>query len=185
MAVLRSEGQRMLLHVTGSLKAIAAAIGCKSPQSVHEWRTGRKSPGTEARAQMFAAFGIPPRAWETRPGGDSTSALVTTASGGSPALAADDMPATTLEHCMQLLLVIWRERQRPDLLASERIKLTDAETRVLHLRDRLESKAELSEDRFVREHPAWLRLRRALVSALLAHPAAAKAVADALADLGM
>lgn len=181
--VMRSEGQRMLLHVTGSLKAIADAAGCKSPQSVYDWRTGRKAPGPEARAKMFAAFGIPVRTWSMRPGGESSTS---TALAVDDASTSTDAPVpTTLEHCMQLLRVISLERRQPDLLASERVKLAQAEAQILALRHRLECEAQLSEDRFVREHPAWARMKRVLVKALVAHPAAAQAVADALADLAM
>lgn len=173
--VLRSEGQRMLLHVSGSLLAIAKAIGVKSPQTVLYWRNGRSIPSPEVRAQMQVALGIPIQAWTSRPAGDRAE---------SPELSpSDDLPQTSLEECLELLQVIRRDRHQPNLLPGERTKLVDAEARILKLRADLEMRAELSEDRYVREHPGWLRVRNEISRVLLAYPEAARAVAEALERL--
>lgn len=199
--IVRSEGQRMLLHVTGSLAAIAHEVGAKSPQSVLDWRNGHRQPNPAAKARMDAVFGIPRRAW---------SLLPSTVTNGAADLAADPAnlatnatnptesttqlvaaaaeptgpPPTTLEDCLQLLAVIRRDRNQPGLMAGERVKLADTEARILALRHRLEREAELSEDRLVREHPAWQRLKRLVVRALAKHPAAAKDVLAAMAAAG-
>jgi hypothetical protein len=178
---VRTEGQRMLLHVTGSLQAIAHEVGIKSPQTIHCWKTGAKVPSPHARAQLWAAFGIPVQAWTLKPG-----ALLTRPgqlAGEDVALAPTPAPetgSTTLDDCMALLAVVQRERSQPGLVASERVKLADAEARILALRSRLEQAAELSELRYVTEHPSWLRLKRTIVKALEPHPVAARAVMDAL-----
>lgn len=168
--MLRSEGQRMLLHVSGSLLAIGKAVGVKSPQTVLKWRNGASVPGPEVRAQMQVALGIPIQAWLRRPA----------------EVQADEpqvdevLPQSSLDECMELLVVIRRDRNQPNLLPGERSKLVDAEARILKLRSDLELRAELSEDRYVREHPAWLRIRNELARALVPFPDAARAVADAL-----
>jgi transcriptional regulator with XRE-family HTH domain len=172
--VLRSEGQRMLLHVSGSLLAIAKAIGVKSPQTVLYWRNGRSIPSPEVRAQMQVALGIPIQAWSTRPKGGPDDAV-------APEL--DELPQTSLAECLELLQVIRRDRHQPNLLPGERTKLVDAEARILKLRADLEMRAELSEDRYVREHPGWLRVRNEISRVLIAYPEAARAVADALERL--
>jgi hypothetical protein len=81
--------------------------------------------------------------------------------------------------------VLRRDRNRADLLPSERVKLSDSEARILALRGRLEAAAELSERRYIAGHPAWVKVKRAILAALEPHPAAASAVADAIArELG-
>jgi len=179
--VVRSEGQRMLLCVTGSLRAIAAELGCKSTKSILDWRTGEKPPGANARARMWTAFGIPVRAWSVQPGGsldEPRSTPLELAQAASPVGAP-----STLEDCLALLNVIRRDRSQQGLMPSERVKLADAEARILGLRARLEQAAEFAESRYVHEHPSWIRLRRAILHALEPHPAAAKAVVEALASL--
>ena len=89
---------------------------------------------------------------------------------------------TTLDACLAVLDDIRNARAVPGLLASERIKLADSETRLLSLRARLERDAERTEDRVVREHPEWLRLKRVIINTLRAHPAALKDLAAALDD---
>lgn len=174
---IRSEGQRMLLHVTGSLAAIAREISPKtSPQSVLEWRNGQRTPSATVRPLVYAALGIPPDAWDKRPA-------------GSPEPEPEPDPGahrgTTLDDCLTLLALIKRDRNKPDLLPGERVKLVNAEAQVLKLRADLEARAELSEDRYVREHPAWLRARNVISAALKDHPEAARAVATALERMAL
>jgi transcriptional regulator with XRE-family HTH domain len=172
--VLRSEGQRMLLHVSGSLLAIAKAVGVKSPQTVLHWRNGRSIPSPELRAQMQVTLGIPIQAWTKRPAGEQQQ---------QADAASEELPQTSLHECLELLTVIRRDRNQPNLLPGERSKLIDAEARILKLRSDLEQRAELAEDRYVREHPAFLRVRNEIARVLLAFPEAARAVADALERL--
>jgi len=183
--VVRSQGQAMLLQVTGSLAAIGLELSATA-QSVHEWRIGRKKPSPAAATRIETAFGIPRRAWNVAPGADaalhSAAVAVTDVAAWE---GVDEPPASTLEHCRQLLSTIRRERMQAGLLSSERVKLASAEAQILALQARLEQAAELSEDRYVREHPAYQRLRAALIAALVPHPAAAQAVAAALAKLDL
>jgi hypothetical protein len=202
---IKTEGQRLLLAVPGTIQSQATAYGTKNLVSIYEWRDGRKLPSAAARARMQSAFGIPPEAWDWPPATLASvvanAALVsrgngTPAPGAKPArptLPADPPPAaapdgprpSSLEHTYALLDSIRRQREAPGLTAGERNKITQNETHVLALRARLESAAELSEDRYVREHPAWIKLRTALIATLLPHPKAAQAVADMLSKLGM
>jgi hypothetical protein len=84
---------------------------------------------------------------------------------------------------MQLLGVIQRARRDPELLPGEFVKLTASEAKILTLRHQLEREADLLEDRIVREHAGWKRCSRELARVLAEHPAAARAVADALQRL--
>jgi transcriptional regulator with XRE-family HTH domain len=164
----------MLLHVSGSLMAIAKAIGVKSPQTVLKWRNGVATPHPEVRAQMQIVLGIPIQAWTHRPAEQQQ---------GDEEQRDEQPPQSSLDECLDLLHVIRRDRSQPNLLPGERSKLVDAEARILKLRSDLELRAELSEDRYVREHPAWLRIRNELARALVPFPDAARAVADALERL--
>lgn len=164
----------MLLGVKGSLSAIARAVGAKSMQSPLDWRNGVKVPTSAMRAQLYAVYKIAPESWGQMPhttGHAEPPVAIVAANGSTP---------SNLEDCMSMLIAIRRQRDRPGLLAAESTKLVDTEVKVMALRARLEREKELLEDRIVREHPEWLRLRRVLVRILSAHPAAAKAVLEEL-----
>lgn len=181
---IRTEGQRLLLNMRGSLAELAAALGDGvSRQSVLDWRNGESMPGYASRARMETALQIPVETWAQRPHPEYEIPDMPYA----PPDAPDEPPAggTSLQDCMRLLATVRAETTRQGLLPSERIKLVDAEAKLLKLRVELESHAELSEDRYVREHPAWLRARNAIADALRPHPAAATAVAEALERLGL
>lgn len=174
---IRSEGQRMLLQVTGSLQAIAREISptC-SAQSVNEWRHGQRKPSAAFRPLIFAAFGIPVDAWVKRPLTESVPL---------DAESDDEPSGTTLDDVQRLIAQVRKDRKMPNMLPSERVKLVSAEAGLLKLKADLEARAELSEDRYVREHPAWLRARNVISATLKQYPEAARAVADALERLGL
>lgn len=197
LPVIRSEGQARFLQVTGSLRAIAEQLGVRSPQSVADWRIGRRQPTPGARAKIEALYNIPKHAWHVLPGsrldGDPAGAPVIplvpggfvgapapdAGSGPDPDLIAAPSPSS-LEDCLALLAVLRKDRQREGLLPADRIRLTDAEGRILSLRARLEQANELAEDRYVRDHPAFRRFCNLVIEALEPHPAAAKAVQEAI-----
>lgn len=63
-------------------------------------------------------------------------------------------PASTLEECKALLSDLRAYRSQPGLLPRDQLRYADCEARILALRARLERDVELSEERYVREHPA-------------------------------
>lgn len=178
---MRSEGQRMLCHVIGPLDAIAAECEAKSKQSVLDWRNGTARPSHAARARMWAAFGIPVAAWDTPP---HALPVVPDAPAGE-AFDPDAPAASTLDECRALIAVVKRDRMRPNIGTGERVRLSAAEAQLLKLRAELELRHELSEDRYVREHPAWLRAKREIARVLVQYPEAARAVAEALSKLNV
>lgn len=182
---MRTEGQRLLRLVPGSLSEIAAAVRCKSKQSVLDWRNGRQVPGSRMRATLWAVYRIPPETWGRMPQASNGKNGSSSATGLRAPAKASGVAPSTLQDCLALLEVIRTARNQADLLPAERVKLADTEARILALRHRLEKEAELLEDRIVREHPTWQRLKRVLGKVLAAHPAAAKAVGDALQEMGM
>jgi transcriptional regulator with XRE-family HTH domain len=179
-AVVRSEGQRLLIAVSGTLAHIASVTGV-SPQAVSEWRLGKKSPSPSARGKLDEAFKIPRGAWSQLPEG-----MVPPESDDEPARAPSPGAApSTLADCLRLLGRIQAALKRPNLLTSDLVRLTDTESKLLALRHRLEREADLMEDRLVREHPAWMRVKRELVRVLARHPAAMRDVAEVLGSLDM
>lgn len=166
------------MAVPGSLGDIAAACRVRSRTNINDWRNGIKVPDTESRAQLFGAYGIPAMSWSQPPGGNASSARTP-----PPDISNAGPPPTTLDSCLQLLAKIRAESDK-DLLPSERVKLADTEARILALRHKLEVQAELTEDRIIREHPQWQRVKRAILTALAPFPQASKAVCDALANVG-
>jgi hypothetical protein len=126
---------------------------------------------------MQAVLGIPLEAWNRLPATHEQQV--------ANALIEPQPALGTLAECMELLAVIRRDRSAPNLLPGERSKLIDAEARILKLRSDLEQRAELSEDRYVRDHPAWLRARNEIARVLVPHPAAARAVVEALERIGL
>lgn len=178
----RSEGHRLLMCVPASLTSIAA-VANTSKQAVSFWRTGRKVPGAAARAALEAAYGIPAASWGDQPtAGPASSSTPSTAPEEAATRSATSSP-TTMEGVEALLKVIRHDRGRPGLLAGERVKLADAETRLLALRHRLEKEAELLEDRIVKQHPMWSRIKSAIADTLVRWPEAARAVAAVLRDI--
>lgn len=177
--IVRNEGQRLLLQVTGSLAQIAKTVDV-SKAAVLGWRQGKKVPNSSMRRRLAGAFAIPVAAWSSTPS-DGEKAAATP----PPIPPMPKNPLGTLEHCLALLWKIQTARDSPDLSPSERVKLADTEARILSLRHRLELKSDMLEDRIVRDHPRWQALKRAIARALVPYPVAAKAVADEIRRLQM
>lgn len=193
---VRSEGQRQLISLGLSLATLTRALGGMVTRgAIHGWRAGTRSPGPRMRAALASAYGIPPVAWTQLPlasppdqgaarsPSSSTSTSSTSTSPPEPVDLTDHATRSTLEHASALLRQIQRDRAHADLLPSDRVRLADSEAKALSLRARLERDQLWFEDRIVREHPAWLKVRREIVRVLVEYPDAARAVAEALARL--
>jgi transcriptional regulator with XRE-family HTH domain len=194
-----TEGQRLLQAICAdrglTYAAIAEATEANGPVQPMMWLRGETRPNAAARARIFGAFGIPPRAWDVPPG---ASFELAKGEPPPPQLHAAPLPPpaappaprergprpTTLEACLSVIDTLEDAAAMPNLIASERIKLAESLGRMLALRARLETQAERAEDRIVREHPEWQRLKRVIVRTLAAHPAALKDLTAALGALG-
>lgn len=176
LSIMRSEGQRLLSTIPGTLEEIARSIGGASRQTILNWRTGSAVPSPSMRRRLFTAFSIPPAAWSIAPGSSTVSL--------PPESLLTSTP-NTLDDCLTLHSLIRRARNQPGLLPSEMVKLADTEARVLALRHRLEKEAELLEDRIVREHPKWQAIKRGLARVIAGCPRCAKAITDELQRLDM
>lgn len=163
-----------MCEIPRSATEISAALRLKSAQSISDWRLGRAIPSPNIRTRIHTTYGIPPRAWGM-PAGAPSAAIV----------ASNDTAPELMAHCVELLSALRADRREPGIGAAVRLRIAATEARLLQIRQQFEAKAELAEDRYVREHPAWRRARALVVDALRDHPAAAKAVVRALERAGV
>jgi transcriptional regulator with XRE-family HTH domain len=177
--IVRSEGQRLLLEVGGTLEEIANVTGCKSRSTVLNWKSGNKTPSAAQRSKLFGAFAIPTASWGLLPGTPPEKP------NGKASAPISAKAPTTLADCLALQHVIRQARNQEGLLPGERVKLADTEAKILALRHRLERENDLLEDRLVRDHPKWQAVKRAIAKALAAHPVAARSVIEELTRLQM
>lgn len=87
---------------------------------------------------------------------------------------------STLDMVRHSLACLQHDLMHRGYTASGRSKARADETRTLALIAKLESTEELKQDRYVREHPEWKRLRDCILRALETHPDAAKEVMNAI-----
>lgn len=172
--VIRSEAQRQLIDLPQTDREIAAGVGVSNIGRVQSWREGGRTPGPVVRTKLNQLYGIRPRTWYERPH----------APGANTAPEPGSVP-DTLAHCLELLAAVRQERRNEETLPAQRVKLAAAEARILEMRHKLEMQAQLSEDRYVREHPAFKRHIALIVDALREHPLAARAVMHALEREGI
>lgn len=171
----KTEGQRLLRAEPGSLASIAKAVGC-GRTIASAWRNGEKLPSDALRRRLRDVYGIPERAWDVVPGGLDAP---------PPRAEEDDEveDLDTLALAVADLREVRRELRRGDLTQAQRAKLRDSSQKLLALKYRLERDRELVEDRVVRGHPAWARIKDVMAAALEPYPDAAVAVAEALEEV--
>lgn len=168
-----SEGQRLLITRPESLSDIAKRVGC-SKALVGYWRAGERLPNHEHRLALASVYAVPAESWDRAPG--------TTA----PEQVEDDASdRSTLEAVDGQIVALYRLQRTGGLSAPARLKLADTLGKLLALKARLERDRELLEDRVVRDHPLWKRMRETLVEVLRPYPDAARAAAVALQQLGI
>ncbi|HYG66583.1 MAG TPA: hypothetical protein VD838_02955 [Anaeromyxobacteraceae bacterium] len=201
-----TEGQRLLCTVPGRLADLSAAVGVGMP-TICQWRRADRVPGTEHRRRLFDAFGIPVEAWDSLPIGaavfptedepedepedDAEADDLEDEDEPEPVpeprrrrnRAADEPPDETrsaLDDYNVLLGQLRKQLAKSNLPSRERIQVTDAMTRALAHKERLERSREMIEARTIKEHPKWRELKAAIIGALLEHPAAARDVEAAI-----
>lgn len=170
----KSEGQRLLLAINASHNEVAASVGT-SKQLVSYWRRGEKVPGKKFRAKLEDLYGIPPSAWERVPYAGGTPPA---APPPARASVADDLDE--IDHLRDLLRDLRRLRRDTGLTATARARVASEESKTIGRLEALRARRELLEDRVVREHPAWHRLRDAILRALEPFPEASQAVIAAI-----
>jgi transcriptional regulator with XRE-family HTH domain len=197
---LQNEGQRLLVLSGLSLHNLAKACEVTSA-AVVKWRKGTGLPRPMQRAKLFELYEIPIDSW-LQPPNSQSDAIVYNASGATPEIDRPDRErytgkeaveippypdaphedATTLEHMKHLLACIRHDKEHLKLTQAATSKLRADEQRALTLIARLEAQAEMQEDRFVRSHPEWKRLRDIILRALKPYPDASRAVLEAIEE---
>lgn len=185
--VVRSEGQRLLLAVDATLDEIQNACGASRP-SVVDWRFGRATPNTSSRAALWNAYEIPAPSWNQlpvgmRPANGHTAPAITPAP--APPTNGHTGPPSSIDETAALLGQIRRQLEATDILPSDRARITDTYTKTLALQHRLQREVDMTEDRIIREHPTWQRIRAELARVLARYPAIADEVCAALDRLGV
>lgn len=175
-----TEGQRLLLAVPDSLSVVAGKVGCSKALAGY-WRQGAKVPSPTMRAKLEAAYGIAPAAWELAPGAAPPEPATAAGDEEEPELEAVGTDTLALTNAQ--LAEIRRALRNKGLSEAARSKKEDTYAKLLALKARLEREQELVEDRIVREHPMWRRIRERIVEAVRPYPDAAKAIVSALEEL--
>ena len=178
-AAPKTEGQRLLAQVSGSLSEIAARVGCSSKQSIANWRTGVRTPDAPMREALHREFGIPPESWAIRPAAEGRP------SSSSPPRPAAGAKGKTLDEVCAHIEFLREQMERKGQFPADQAKWAREYSSALALKFRLERANELLEDAIVRQHPMWRRIKSALLKALERHPAAARDVVEALSTAGI
>ena len=207
VADTRTRGQVLLSAVKGTVREVADKAGV-GRSAISDWRTGKKVPGDDARAQLEQTLGIPRHAWDEREGaGPAKPPKAEPKSRGSQALGGDvlrgrvaraqpradvladlevgdELPPTLAMVDEQITLLRDRQQDHENpLTASEAIRLVDALGKLMTQRARLEEAAINLEERLV-AHPTWVRLKKLLRQILTPYPEAMAQLEEALTAWG-
>jgi len=172
-----TEGRRLLRELEGSNAGIAEKLGC-SKALVGHWRLGTRLPSDAHKEKMELLFGIPRRSWDVKPNAKlhtSTPSTVVLTRATSEEGGDDTMRITTGQ--INTILMTLKGDELTDSAAA---KMRDTLQKLLALRARMERDRDLLEDKVVREHPEWVRIKAVIVAALKPYPEAAKAIAEVL-----
>lgn len=181
-----TEGQRQLRDLGATTRAIAKRAGV-SVGLAAQWRTGEKLPPEAKRKKLESLFGIPAKSWDRRPESEAPTAAAEETSSSTAAAAAVVLPpdgSDTLELTNLALASIRATLARGNLSEAASARTQDSLTKLLSLRARLERDQELLDDRIVRDHPQWARIKEAIRNAVEPFPDAARAIHEALEKLG-
>lgn len=195
-----NNGQRELALTGAKIGEIAHVAGVSLP-TASRWRHGKKLPAHAKRIALKRAFGIALDAWEKDDGTEisppksrrtakeiaaeeeidhARTAMIERAN--FPPYPPAPTSASPIESARYSLACIRHDlTHQHDLSIPSRSKLRADEARAVTLLARLERDAELTEARFVREHPEFRAHCKRVLEALRPFPAAAKAVLAALA----
>jgi transcriptional regulator with XRE-family HTH domain len=172
-----------LRRLGGGPGAIAERIHVDR-KTARQWLSGERRPSYSARQSILEAYGIAIEAW-----GQVTATREIARPAPAPAYEPDedelddDEDPSPLAQCERMLEAIKRDLRSPSLRMSERLRLRAEQGRTISMLARLQRDGEMLEDRIVREHPSWRRIRAALLDALSPHPDALASVVEALRKL--
>ncbi|MCP3886471.1 MAG: hypothetical protein GY700_13575 [Propionibacteriaceae bacterium] len=177
-----TEGRRLLKEVEEVDQAIADKMEL-GKAIVGHWRNGRRLPSEINRHKLELLYGIPPRSWDVSPGTDLTDGEIPPTNTRivnsiNARTRGDDNDALVM--AMEQIDEIKIDLGNVNLTDAAKAKLRDTLTKLIALKVRIERDRDLLEDRVVREHPEWLKLKSRILEALKPHPEVAKAVAESI-----
>lgn len=178
-----NEGARALAATNETLAVIARA--CKvSRSAVSRWKRGLSVPVDDARKRLHKAFDIAPDAWGEARSHGTPSHKKSAKKRGSPSAAdypeppADDV--SIVDHVRYSLKCLRHELRFGELTPSSQAKLRSDEARTLGLIAKLQREEELSQDRYVKNHPAFREHCDRILAVLKPYPKASRAVVEAM-----
>lgn len=184
---------------------IRIVTGC-TKREAEEWLSGGAIPPYETRALLAFKLDVPPDVWgdgkriaaylkahglganpaepETAPP-HAREAAPEPEPGTSPATPPEPTPeprpagSSSIEGVDALIAEIRAEKAAAKTPAEKKRARTD-EAKMLTLKARLEREQSFLEDRIVRQHPAWIKLREKILSTLKRHPEAMRDLMEVL-----
>jgi hypothetical protein len=181
-ATFTTEGHRLICQLQGSNAGIAERLAVHQ-NNVQQWRSGAITPGTRMREKLERVYGISAGTWDRVPLGavpsqpDNDDVPDEDEDRDVKPDNVDDVDSTDLDiQWRRLIKAINKQLLNPNILARERMALHEQLAKALEKRRRFQREHEMLEDRTIREHPKWQRLKNELTDALLPFPEAARAV---------
>lgn len=198
-----NNGQRLAVEAAISLGELANACGVSRP-TAQRWKRGESVPREVHRISIQTAFGIGVEDWDaplpadfeiTVPPPKRTGRPKKTAKRQSKKLKptpppssykilpypeAPDADAPIVENLRYSLACIRHDLEHRNPTTAARSKLRSDEARTLGLIAKLQREEELSEDRYVKQHPAFKAHCKRIVEAVKPCPDCARKVSDAL-----
>jgi transcriptional regulator with XRE-family HTH domain len=179
-----TEGHRLICELPQTVVGIAKRLAVNQP-SVSQWRSGHIAPGVRMRDKIERTYKIPAASWDrvplgavpSQPDNDNDDVPDEDEDRDTKPATDDDADSTDLDiQWRRLIKAINKQLLNPNILARERMALHEQLTKALEKRRRFQREREMLEDRTIREHPKWQRLKNELTDALLPFPEAARAV---------
>lgn len=183
--VYRSEpttlAQLKLRGLSGTADEIAAAIGVQK-STVLEWRHGPKRPGRRSAERIARAYpSIAPDDW-------ATEVEPPPAAAPTPAEAADaeldPSQVGNVDAVLTLLREIRHAARQPDVTGTTRERLAAREIVARKFLVHLQESERWMQDRIVRTHADWPRVRDTIVQAVAPCAECSARVVAALRELG-
>lgn len=184
-----NEAQRLLLEQKVTLGQLAQA-GAVSREAARKWLAGGK-PEPAKRKAIAKRFGVPEAAWELAPKGGTKAAAT---SSPAPAKAKSDGRArpserppldaksAAQEHMNRI--IERRRRLEQNGATAEVFRVLELERRAIVEFARFNGELTAADESRLTETPRFQRVKRTILEALKPYPAALKAVARALDELG-
>jgi len=146
--------------------------------SVRRWRIKGATPAVSSRRSIARKFKFPMAWWKVQMESTSIDVAEDAASDVKyPAPPASNDPIELLEHQLACIRI---DLANGDMVAIDRSRTRSDEVRAIKTLETLRTDRELTQDLFIRQHPAWVAMTRKILDALRPHKRASEDVLEAL-----